>query len=754
MAKKYEPQARDPSKVRSELENVIISDAYNLPSDFFNKYKEKFENLRESVSSIIRSYGYIDKNNADINNPLSDFNLLLYNTIDRSSYQKELMLQNASHLSSGARSITQENTSNGVESEIIQSFQRLTEDTFSLMSEYRIAVSLIPELKRVMKLIVRDILNANEITKRSIKDVYKVDRSSTNLNDDDVAEINTKIDEDITDKYRIEKNLPTWLYEMLVSGAKPILVLPYKDILKQSLTLARLQNQAYSSEDLKVSDETNIEDYEKKINDIITVSKMEQIIRGGVYDTKRIKKYSQSYEDDKPILEQHDFNDIIDDSVIEELYEEGLEQIMDAYAIELHKADKENSSRMAYGLESNEEVYDTVNKIKETIDKLEGKTTDEKEKGKKIESEKEKVKQKIKEQMEMFIGNIDKNIDLVEDGYANLSLGKTKMFSNIKQSKISKNMVDGMFVHNTEQLDEIAGKFGKDVLLVELDPEHVIPVTIGSEHVSYYVYEADIYNGPMPSNSRRTASCAQVVAATGYGNDKAVITAGNGINIMPNDPALSSVFNPADFGNLNMPIGGSDLMEGNRRIEIMKQIVFKTIAHRMDDVSLVDNKCFQDAIMSLIRQGYIINRKVQFTHVPASNMVYFAHDIDDKGLPHSVLDGTLLQIYMYLAGIVSATLDIVRNASDKEKLEVNMGISNQIGMTLTEIQKNLATRNIHVRSFFDNIGSVLRNTATYLRLTIPVVDGERLYDVSNVENNLSNPIDTEFINQRLESIYI
>jgi hypothetical protein len=107
---------------------------------------------------------------------------------------------------------------------------------------------------------------------------------------------------------------------------------------------------------------------------------------------------------------------------------------------------------------------------------------------------------------------------------------------------------------------------------------------------------------------------------------------------------------------------------------------------------------------------------------------------------------------MYLAGIVSMTLNIVNKSSDKEKLEVNMGMSHQIGMTLMEIQKQLSTRNIHVKSFFNNIGSVLRNVATYARYSIPIVDGEKLYDISTVEKNAESPIDTDFIEKRLSSV--
>jgi hypothetical protein len=467
-----------------------------------------------------------------------------------------------------------------------------------------------------------------------------------------------------------------------------------------------------------------------------------------IYSNSSLKSKYRSTEEDDSKSKESFINKIIDDALVDDIFESGMEELYLTYENERKIATDEKNARSHYGLEDgNDHLFETMNNIKEVIDKIENGDHA----GAKVK-EKDHIKEKIREQLSMFVGNIDNNINLVKDDLSGLVLGKDALFRKMSNNKHNKSFIDGMRVKNIEGLDKTLENFSKEVLLIELNPEHVIPITVGSQHIAYYVFEADAYMGPSGSNIRKNTSFAQIIASTGLGNDTGVINASNGVSIMPNDPSLSSVFNPANFSNINMPLQGSAMLDNNRRTEIMKQIVFKTLAQRLEDPSLIDNKAFQDAIMNLIREGYIIQRRVQFTYVPGANMVYFAHDLDDKGLPHSILDGTLLQIYMYLAGIVSATMDIVKSSSDKEKFEVNMGISNQIGLTMLEIQRNLATRNIHVRSFFDNIASVLRNTATYLRVTIPVVDGEKLYDVSPVDQPTTNPIDTEFINQRLASI--
>lgn len=779
----YQPENKkdlDSSDLKLRADRIIAADAYNLTPDFFEKYKGVFDRIGNSVDQIVKSYGFANKNNSDIINPLKNYNRLLYNTIDKRNTQDGLLNIQASNLDSGIRSISNEDTANNLEDGIINSFQKITQESFALMDEYRTSCELIPELKRVIKLIVRDIINANEITKRSIHDVYAKAEDDTSESTEDVDAINKIIDSEITDRYKIEEKLEIWLYEALVTGAKPILVLPYKDIIKQALALSGSQNKdgfynlkgdhpstsarnvAMSTEDI---DAMSFEDFETMSFESIDPFKLDKAMRSDKilkkHGVEKIKYNYKSTEDKVEYTRSYEefINDIIDDSIIDKVYSNGLEELYQTYEIEKKKADEDAEFRNSHGLESDDNAYKTVNSIKDFIQKLkdEDKEEDSEEEAEKREEERQKydekhIKESIRRQLGEFVCKIDKNIDIVNDDFAALSLGKTNLFQRMNKKKLDNNFIDGIYVNDKETLEDISSDFDKEVLLTELNPEYVIPVSIGSQHIQYYIYEGEAYEGPAESPSRRTTSFANIIASTGYGNDKAVISASNGVSIVPNDPALSSVFNPGNLGNINIPINGTDLTENSARVDIMKQIVYRTLAKRMADPSLSENKSFTDAILNLIRQGYIINREIKFTCVPATNIVYLAHDIDDKGLPHSILDGTLLQIYMYLAGIVSMTMSIVNKSSDKEKLELNMGMSHQIGMSLMEIQKQLSTRNIHVKSFFNNIGSVLRNVATYARYSIPVVDGEKLYDINTVERGADSPIDTDFIEKRLSSV--
>ncbi|MGL4949620.1 MAG: hypothetical protein ACRC5M_04500 [Anaeroplasmataceae bacterium] len=774
----YKPSNNEGMITKTKLDDAIAADSYNLTPDFFEKTKPIFEKINNSVNAIVKSYGFNNNNNYDITNPLKGYNKILYNTIDTKNVHKEILETKSSNLESGIRSISAENQGNNIEEGIINSFQKITSESFALMEEYRTACSLIPELKRVIKLIVRDIVNANEISKRSIHDVYSLKEEDVDETTDDAMEINKIIDDEITDRYKIEEKLQIWIYEALISGAKPILVLPYKDIIKQALALSSTQNKdgsykeqtSDSAKAMQMSMEAMeglpYEEFEQKGLEALDPFKLNKLLNSDAVKSKTnispVKKYKDQSQEELDAYNDavNEFvSDIIDDDIVNQIYNNGMEELYKTYMYEKSLADMELETSNKYGLESDdkEKIYETVNSIKSFIEKIENGEETEEDKEEKTENEKRAnemhIKESIKKNLANFVCQIDKNINIIDDDYSSLSLSKNNLINKMTKKKTNDKLyVDGIYVKNKKTLDSLTEDYDGEVLITELNPENVIPISVGSQHIQYYIYEVDAYNGAQQSSSRKTTSFANIIAATGYGNDKAVVSASNGVSLIPNDPSLSSVFNPANFGNINLPINNSDLMNTEGQTDVLKQIVFKTLSKRMSDPSLCENKAFTDAIMNLIRQGYIINREVKFTCVPATNVVYFAHDIDDKGLPHSILDGTLLQIYMYLAGIVSTTMSIVNKSSDKEKLEVNMGMSHQTGMSLMEIQKQLSSRNIHVKSFFNNIGSVLRNVATFSRYAIPIVEGEKLYDVSTVEKNNESPIDTDFVESRLTSI--
>ena len=49
------------SDLKLRADSLIAADSYNLTPNFFEKNKEVFEKINESVNSIVKSYGFNNK---------------------------------------------------------------------------------------------------------------------------------------------------------------------------------------------------------------------------------------------------------------------------------------------------------------------------------------------------------------------------------------------------------------------------------------------------------------------------------------------------------------------------------------------------------------------------------------------------------------------------------------------------------------------------------------------------------------------
>ena len=411
------------SDLKLRADSLIAADSYNLTPNFFEKNKEVFEKINESVNSIVKSYGFNNKNNSDIVNPLKNYNRVLFNTIDKRNLQDKLMNLKPSNLDSGMSSISSEDTSNSLEEGIINSFQKITSESFALMDEYRISCELIPELKRVIKLIVRDIINANEITKRSIHDVYSVSQDDTGTTTEDVNEINKLIDKNITEKYHIEEKLEIWLYEALTTGAKPLLVVPYRDIIKQALALSSTQNKdgsynttstnanniAMSMEDFNSMGIEDLETYGYENIDLFKLNKnlnSDKICKK--HEITKIKYNYQSQEDiDEYTRSFESFaSDIIDDDMVDTIYENGIEEIQKTYALEYKKANDQYKLEHCFeDVDETDKIFEVSNYIKDFLNNLGSSNED----SEKEESAEEKLKRRFEAEQKIK-NNIKKRL--------------------------------------------------------------------------------------------------------------------------------------------------------------------------------------------------------------------------------------------------------------------------------------------------------------------------------------------------------
>lgn len=718
--------------ILDEYEKTRMADMYGLPKDFIERNNKSLQEINKMVSGYLANYGY-GANASTGSNPMEDLNNIIRTTI-KSRGDAGIVGAGDSTSQTGIRGIQLDSVSLG-EQDIISSFSKLTQTSFALMGEYRQIVNFIPEIQRVISIMARDILNRDEFTKRAIKNPYK----DSTLSKTDLERMNKQIDEKIINRYGLEQKIRNWVEASLTEGAHPVAVFPYSQILEQIIKIPEAS--------VRVTKENG-----SLVSFDITKKSAESLYEPHIFGkestlSREAYEYKELYATTRNAIES-----IIDDDFADELFDETMEMFEER----VHHIQRNTDSFTA---ESDIIDAKALDKIRTMIDKSEE------------ETRRLHIRQKVAPLVEIF----DSNIEVVDGSKASALIARREL-------RQRKKVCDGVNMNgNTpigndiieltapgirdfdpsnpgkkkEEPDSILDKYKKsdlykEVLLIEYDPEAVIPVIIGGQHVGYYVIEYDAFYGSEWKARKRIGSFTDIAKSVGFGNDAAMVSSIN--SIADTDPLTSNMFTPMPImAGSQMMMNNTGQMEEDRRVETLKRIAMNTMAHRLKDPSVVDDKNFRDAVMNLMRNGYLLKKKIMITYIPASHMVYFAHKLDTNGLPVSILDGTLMTLYMYVSSKISSLMLKLMKSSDKEKLLVNMGMTRQLNYTLSEIEKSLSTRNIHVSSLFSNVGQVVRNASTFQRVKIPVVDGEQLYDLQAMERTADMNPDDEYTDKLLMS---
>jgi len=635
---------------------------------------------------------------------------------------------------------------------------------FAIMPEYNKVCQLIPELDKCIDIIVKDIVNRDEFSHTFINNFYTDKSTST----EDKKLIEDKI-KGLLKEYNFEDKIRKWLRDSEVCGVKPFSIMPQDDVIKLINQEVKRRN-GKSLEDISVDNIFSVESY-------LIKSPLEPIY-DKYDDYKSISRSTESDEDKRYIKSIEDSigsftKSIITTEMVDEWVDICKEGLLTSYKSEKinHVNSEEGYDKFCSSVESFISSVDDVKYTKESRDAIRSNISDLitmiDRSIEVVDPMKTPIYQASKKMKDSRFYNSTVDIDngIVDDFYR---LNDSKNNSSDTNTSRKIFTIDGMDIDVTEDVIN-AKDFNNNVknkraILTEYEPEHVIPVSSGGTHIGYYVAE---YVRTMGDNflalKKDKGSFADIVRRLGVGEDKSLMTNSGTSAVDSNNPFSSGVFSPSTImapilsgsGNGPMtPSGGSFGNNGqsDRRVELIKTIMIKTIAKRLGDETLVDDGTFQSSLMNVMRDDLLFKNKVRFTFIPESHMIYMSRELDSDGMPKSILDGSLFNCYIYISSLISSLMMKIMKSSDIEVMEVNVGKSKELGLTMSAVSQNASTRNVSAKMLFSGTDNIVKSVGNFRRIIIPVVNGEKLFDVSQVEKANDVEIDDEFTNGILKSI--
>lgn len=632
---------------------------------------------------------------------------------------------------------------------------------FSLMPEYSKIVDIIPELSKAVEMIVKDIINRDEFTQKYVTNFYKDEEDHTTR-----ANVEDKIKE-LLEEYDFESKIRRWLLTAEVVGVKPFSILPQDDVVFMiNKEIANRKNNGYSTENLIPTDIYDLISEES----FLQKSPLKHIYDS--YEGLSLKTISIEGDELLNIKKAHTIalnpfvDSVITPDIIDEWEEVCLEELQNSY------------------YDNKIENIRDPKAIEKTTIAMESFLEEVRKPGSRVERS-----TRIKDQLNDLIVAFDRSIEVVDPMKGPVYQATRQLNNNLySNGSIDKSVVDNFYriddgndvtpkdkVSKTINLNgfeidinnaPIDGKeYAKAVrnrraILTDYEPEHVVPISAGGTHIGYYVVEYIRTSGDnFMMLKKDRGSFLDIVRRIGVGEDSALTKNSGTTAVDSNNPFSSGVFSPSTImapvmsGGPNMPFGkfgqgGSS----SRKVELIKSILIKTITKRLGDEKLIENGTFQSSLMNLIRDDILFRNNVRFTFIPESHMVYMSRELDSDGYPLSIFNGTLFACYTYISSLISSLMMKVMKSSDVETMEVNIGKSKELGLTIGSISKNASTRNVSAKTLFGGTESIVRSVGNFKRIIIPVVDGEKLFDVTQVERANNVDIDDDFTDKMLKSV--
>lgn len=776
----------------SDTNKSIYADHLGLTPQFIKENEDRLKQIEKTVQNALKITKEDDPNHVlNTMKQLQDINKATFVSDSRLTN-----LDSASSMYGETGPVTKDGfkmvygeLENREDGEIFNFHASIFSNYRNLVSEYRNIARLIPSVDRCADMKSRDILSINEITKRAVCNIYIPGSDTDNAIEIDAATlhknpINKTIESDIIDRYKVEEKLKRYFKTAFIEGAKPVAVFPFRDIMDMAKSNIAKYKQNYDDFNAATSgnegwNEDIVRKYHERDHRLVEPLREKFVhkvhssegLETETVDQEGLKKYRDSV-----------INRFLSSEDLNEYMKRGVEDVHD------YLEKKENDEVYdIYG----KNYIDDATKIEETKQKyrdLHGKV--------KIDGS---LSEHFKNQIFNAIQKIDANIDFYDQseiaigaainnvrrlmqftggyhedpkygiiGYGDSQKSIKKLKDEIPfydqdpirkfddpKKKEFKSVLDIDGDNKDEALDQVLN----DCLIKEYDAEDVIPIIISGRHVGYYAIETSPYTGNVESVNKRNCNFTDIFINLGFQNDMMASPTpsntgafSNGVRGAPiggagpisDTPTLGVTGNGSISMAGSLDLAGFDMLGNDdavHRNNIMKKIIFNVLKQKIKYNDLDDDDSFSDTIMSLIRDGAIIQSKVKIIYIPEKYMCYFTPELDGNGIPQSFLKNCLYTCYERIAVDLNNIMTRLTRTGTKDKITINIGKAKSMGRSIRAIENALTTRQLNTESPFTSLSRVLKASSLTETIIVPVFDGEKLFEYEQL--NQTNRVEPQ-----------
>lgn len=258
--------------------------------------------------------------------------------------------------------------------------------------------------------------------------------------------------------------------------------------------------------------------------------------------------------------------------------------------------------------------------------------------------------------------------------------------------------INSIFDYNSGVLDNrekdnkniITGSFVK-----ELDVRRVVKIRIGEECLGYYYF--DSVDGTYDFNLN-----------TSFGN--------------------TAVFYLAHNTDIGGDVNNYFTDEKNK---LLVDIFARGLAKKLNKKFIEDNKDFKRVIFELLKQGYIMKKRVNITYIPPDDVIHFLIDEDEEGYGTSKFKKILFSAKLYLATLTTTLMMKIARSADHRAFYIETGLSKDVEGLVQSYIRDVKTKEIKL-SDLTSIDTIFNNIGQFHDYFIPQVNGEKALDIDTI----------------------
>ncbi len=178
------------------------------------------------------------------------------------------------------------------------------------------------------------------------------------------------------------------------------------------------------------------------------------------------------------------------------------------------------------------------------------------------------------------------------------------------------------------------------------------------------------------------------------------------------------------------------------KIDMITDIFVRNIAKKIDKKFVTKNKDFKNLIYNLLKQGYVVDKKVRITYLSPDEVIHFKTNENEYG--DSVYKKVFFIAKLYLAVLTSTLMSKLIRSSEKRVFYIEVGLDNDAENAVQSFVRDIKNKEIKMADLKD-INTVLNNPGQFNDYYIPVINGEKPVEIDTLAG-----MDVEINNDFLE----